>query len=100
MFDNRAVYRFGPARDVHVAYLPHRDASGRVRGFVVLVTDVGEIKCAEQALRRSEHMLAESQIAAHVGSWEAILDGRHESELAAVVGRDLPDVRLRARRRD
>jgi PAS domain S-box-containing protein len=74
VFENRALYRHGPARDVQVAYLPHRDAGGRVHGFVVLVTDVGEIKSAEQALRRSENMLAESQVAAHVGSWEAVLD--------------------------
>jgi PAS domain S-box-containing protein len=74
VFDNRPVYRFGPARDVQAAYVPHRDTSGRVDGFVVLVTDISAIKCAERALRRSEHMLAESQIAAHVGSWEAVLD--------------------------
>ena len=76
VFDNRAFYQFGPARDVHVAYLPHRDPSGRVDGMVVLVTDVSEIKNAERARLRSEHMLAESQIAAHVGSWEADLDGQ------------------------
>jgi PAS domain S-box-containing protein len=75
VFDNRALYQFGPSRDVHAAYVPHRDASGHVDGLVVLVTDVGEIKNAERARRRSEHMLAESQIAAHVGSWEAELDG-------------------------
>lgn len=74
VFDNRAFYQFGPPRDVHVAYLPHRDRSGRIDGLVVLVTDVTEIKNAERARRRSEHMLAESQIAAHVGSWEADLD--------------------------
>ena len=75
VFDNRAFYQFGPARDVHVAYLPHRDPSGRVDGLVVLVTDVSEIKNAERARRRSEKMLAESQTAAHVGSWEADLAG-------------------------
>ena len=75
VFDNRAFYQFGPSRDVHVAYVPHRDASGRVDGLVVLVTDVSEIRNAERARLRSEHMLAESQIAAHVGSWEAELDG-------------------------
>ena len=78
VFDNRAFYQFGPPRDVHVAYLPHRDASGRVDGLVVLVTDVTEIKNAERARRRSEHMLAESQIAAHVGSWEADLDDKQQ----------------------
>jgi PAS domain S-box-containing protein len=62
---------FGPghARDVRVAYIPERDASGRVRGFISLVTEVSEMRSAEWALRDSERMLAESQTAAHVGSW-------------------------------
>ena len=66
----------GPAqeRDVRVDYLPNRDASGRVRGFVAFATDVSEIRSAERALRESERMLAESQAAAHVGSWEAMVD--------------------------
>src|SRR5207237_7895 len=72
---DRALYPTWPARDVPVADVPHRDANGHVDGLVVLVTDVGEIKNAERARLRSEHMLAESQIAAHVGSWEAELDG-------------------------
>ena len=69
---------FGPGhtRDVRVAYVPDRDASGRVRGFVSLVTDVSDMQNAERALRESERMLAESQAAAHVGSWEAILERR------------------------
>ena len=67
---------FGPGhtRDVRVAYIPDRDASGRVRGFVSRVTDISDVQSAERALRESERMLAESQIAAHVGSWEAILN--------------------------
>jgi len=67
---------FGPGhtRDVNVAYVPDRDADGRVRGFVSLVTDVSRMQSAERALRESEHMLAESQTAAHVGSWEARLN--------------------------
>ena len=66
---------FGPGhtRDVTVSYVPDRDASGRVRGFVSLVTDVSDAQNAERALRESERMLAESQTAAHMGSWEAHL---------------------------
>jgi PAS domain S-box-containing protein len=60
----------GP-RDVRAVYVPDRDPSGRVRGFVVLVTDVGEMRSAERALQDSQRMLAQSQVAAHVGSWEA-----------------------------
>ena len=66
---------FGPGhtRDVTVAYVPDRDASGRVRGIVSMVTDISETQNAERALRESERMLAESETTAHVGSWEARL---------------------------
>jgi PAS domain S-box-containing protein len=67
---------FGPGhtRDVTVSYVPDRDASGRVRGFVSLVTDISDTQNAERALRESERMLAESQTAANLGSWEARLN--------------------------
>ena len=70
-YEARISFGPGHTRDVRVAYFPDRDASGRVRGFVSLVTDVSEMQNAERALRESERMLAESQAAAHVGSWEA-----------------------------
>ena len=73
-YEERVDFGPGKARDVRVAYVPDRDARGRVRGFVSLVTDVSDRQEAERALRESERMLAESQAAAHVGSWEAILD--------------------------
>ena len=84
VFDNLAVYRHGPARHVQVAYLPQRDPNGHVCGFVVMVNDVSAMRVAETALRHSQRMLAESQAAAHVGSWEATLDevpSRGSSEL-------------------
>jgi PAS domain S-box-containing protein len=67
---------FGPGhtRDVRVSYVPDRDAGGRVRGIVSLVTDISDMQNVERALRESERMLAESQTAAHVGSWEASLN--------------------------
>jgi two-component system CheB/CheR fusion protein len=79
-FEQRMVYKSGPARDVRASYVPHFDGDGRVRGFVGMVHDIGEMRVAEQALRRSEHLLERSQSAAHVGSWEMTFgdDGRPE----------------------
>ena len=69
---------FGPghARDLSVTFFPDPGASGQVRGFVSFATDVSEMRCAERALRESERMLADSQTAAHVGSWEATMTPR------------------------
>jgi PAS domain S-box-containing protein len=72
-FERRMFYDATHIRDVRASYVPERDAEGRVRGFVAMVTDVTEVRTAEEALRASERMLAESQRAAQVGSWEAIL---------------------------
>jgi PAS domain S-box-containing protein len=72
-FETRIVYKNGPARDIRASYIPHRDSAGRVRGFVVLSNDLTEVRSAERALRRSEHMLERSQSIAHVGSWELTL---------------------------
>ncbi|HEX4447705.1 MAG TPA: PAS domain S-box protein [Polyangiaceae bacterium] len=76
-FEHRLVYKSGPARDVRASYVPHLDEAGRVRGFVGLVNDITEIRTAEAALRRSEHMLEHSQSISHVGSWEVTLEGCH-----------------------
>jgi PAS domain S-box-containing protein len=84
-FDHKQVFEERGLRDVRVSYVPHRDDGGRVRGFVVLVTDISEMKSTEAALRRSERMLEQSQAAAQVGSWEVTLDG----ELAEVPGSSL-----------
>jgi two-component system CheB/CheR fusion protein len=81
-FDDRLVYKSGPARDIRASYVPHRDAAGRMRGFVALVNDITVIRTAELALRRSEHILEQSQSTAHVGSWEVNFgaDGQLDSE--------------------
>jgi PAS domain S-box-containing protein len=73
-FENRHVFEDGIARDGRASCVPHRDGSGRVRGFVVMVSDVSEMKAVETALRRSERMLEQAQAAAQVGSWEVHLD--------------------------
>ena len=79
-FEQRLTYKTGPSRDVRATYSPHFDAGGRVLGLVALVNDISEIRAAEAALRRSEHMLEQSESIAHVGSWEVSLteDGRQE----------------------
>ncbi len=73
-FDNQVRCNDGRTRDVHVTYVPHRDAEGAVRGFAALLVDVSDRRRAERSLLHSERMLAESQAAAHVGSWEATLN--------------------------
>jgi PAS domain S-box-containing protein len=70
-FDYRLIHESEEPRDRRVTYVPRREADGRVRGFVVLSNDITEIRTAERALRRSEHMLEQSQSTAHVGSWDA-----------------------------
>ncbi|HEY4393885.1 MAG TPA: PAS domain-containing protein, partial [Polyangia bacterium] len=72
-FDQRVTYERGPSRDVRATYVPHLEAGGRVCGFVVLVHDITEIRAAEAALRRSEHVLEHSESIAHVGSWDVDL---------------------------
>ena len=72
-FETRLTDRAGRVSDISGAYVPQRDRSGRVRGFVALVTDISERTRAEQALRHTERMLEESQTAAQVGSWEKTL---------------------------
>ena len=98
MFDHRITYKNGPPRDVRASYIPRRDAAGRVIGFAVMVNDITEIRAAEAALRHSEDMLEQSQSSAHVGSWEAELSDDGHIGAGAVVGRDLPVARIRARR--
>ena len=70
IFETRLTDRSGRVTEISAAYVPQRDDSGRVRGFVGLVTDISERKRAEEALQHTERMLEESQAAAHVGSWE------------------------------
>jgi sigma-B regulation protein RsbU (phosphoserine phosphatase) len=52
-------YRFGGTRDVKVQFVPHRDASGAVDGYVALLEDITEARRAQAererlALQRTE----------------------------------------------
>jgi PAS domain S-box-containing protein len=73
IFEN-SVFQASGVREVRASYVPDRDSSGNVRGLAVLVVDITETRKAETALRRSERMLEQSQVAAQVGSWEATFD--------------------------
>lgn len=52
-YEQEVFYRQGGSRWVHVTYNPDRDPTGHVRGFVALVTDIGDRKRAEVALRQA-----------------------------------------------
>ena len=65
----------GSIRLGQASLVPHRDATGCVRGVVVMVNDVTDRRVTERALRKSEQMLERSQSSAHVGSWEVDLTG-------------------------
>lgn len=57
-------------RWMRVEYVPDRDPTGDVQGFVAMSSDVTGQKRTEQALRESEAHLRRAQEVAHAGSWE------------------------------
>lgn len=68
------VYRHFLARGV-----PVFTEDGPVREWVGICVDITERKEAEEALRRSEELLKQSQEIAHLGSWELDLVNNHLS---------------------
>lgn len=50
-FESLLAYRRGGSRHVRIQYIPHLGASGDVRGFFALVSDISEQKRAEEARR-------------------------------------------------
>lgn len=67
--DFRIVLRTQRIKHLHSIANPVMDKWGEVVEVVGTVTDVTERKDAEEALRRSEHHLAEAQKLTHTGSW-------------------------------
>ncbi|HYP15094.1 MAG TPA: PAS domain S-box protein [Bryobacteraceae bacterium] len=73
-FDAFLPYRDGGGRDVHVNYVPDFDASGVVRGVVVLVEDISDFKRAEAALHASEERYRAFIQQSSEGIWRFELD--------------------------
>ena len=53
-FETEARYARGGTRWIHAIYAPDRDADGRVRGLIVMVSDVTANKTVEQTLRDAD----------------------------------------------
>jgi PAS domain S-box-containing protein len=59
---------------VRVQAFPLYAADGSVTGFIEFVEDIAERKRADDALRQSQAMLAQTEKIANVGSWEWVIE--------------------------
>ena len=69
VYERQVNYEDKP-RWVHVSYTPHFNASHEVLGVVAHIVDISDLKRTEEALRRSESVLAQAGYMAHLGAWE------------------------------
>ena len=67
--ENRLRRADGAYRWFHARTIPRRDSRGQILRWYSLLTDIEELKAAEEKLRRSEASLLEAQRLAHSGSW-------------------------------
>jgi PAS domain S-box-containing protein len=92
--DHRIMLPDGTVKNIHGISYPVFDEAGRVVEYVGTAIDVTERKQSEEALRRSEAYLTESQRLTHTGSWA--WDPRRErliycsEELFRIFGFDPP----------
>ncbi len=54
VWEGELPYRHGPARFVHVEYIPHASPDGQVIGYYALIQDISKRYEAEKALHESE----------------------------------------------
>ena len=92
-FQTVALYKDGGARDIHASYIPHRDAHGRVLGFVAIVEDVTEKMRTMRAIHSADERLTLAADAAGLGDWsldsatgEIVLSDRAARILGVVPG--------------
>lgn len=69
-FEVRSPQPEGGPVFVRVSHVADLDEQGNVRGVVVVITDITELKRTEERLRESQRHLVASQRIAAVGSWE------------------------------
>jgi PAS domain S-box-containing protein len=76
-FEQHVPYRGAGMRDVHVDYVPHRAADGRVMGFYALIADVSERRRAEAALKESEERFRAFMDNTSASAWMKDEQGRY-----------------------
>lgn len=75
-FDQEIVYRDGIPRVIHASYNPDKDQNGQVRGFVVSVADLTELKRTERNLVASEERFRKIAESLPQLVWTATAEGQ------------------------
>ena len=91
--ENRYICKDGSVVWVNVAVSLMREPTGEPQYFIYIAEDISDRKRAEQALKKSEHALAEAQRLAHLGNWSFDLLAREmtwSDEVFRIYGLD-PD---------
>jgi two-component system cell cycle sensor histidine kinase/response regulator CckA len=65
-FETRFKYPDGITRDVSISFVPHFGIQREVKGFIALVTDISDLKKAEQAMIHSERLKAVGELSSGV----------------------------------